>query len=43
MDEILCRFQAKSLIEPYEIDAGPTQDDVDGACQWAMQFVANAA
>lgn len=43
MDEILCRFQAKSLIEPYEIDAGPNQDDVDGACQWAMQFVANAA
>ncbi len=35
--DILHQFGARQSQAPYEIDAGPTKDDIRGACEWAIK------
>jgi MioC protein len=33
----LAEFGAREVVERYEIDAGPEEEDIEGACEWVEQ------
>jgi len=40
-DTTLSRFGAQKAFSTYEIDAGPTREDIRGACYWSSQVCAS--